>query len=77
MKACDDGSEGCPAVIKLILSVPEIEIDRVESEGETALSLAKAPKWGWEEGERYQRSFSFVPLLEEKARQQAIDAAAK
>ena len=49
----------------------------MESEGETALSLAKAPKWGWEEEERYQRSFSFVPLLEEKARQQAIDAAAK
>jgi len=37
----------------------------------------RGPKVGWKEEERYQRCFSLVPLLEEKARQQAIDAAAK
>jgi ankyrin repeat protein len=92
MNACYTGSETILAVVKLLLAVPGIDIDHVNSDGETALSLAKALKPDdenededdyepeeWEEilrerEERYQRRLSLVPLLEEKMRQQAIDA---
>jgi hypothetical protein len=69
MCACDWGSNGCLATVKLLLAVPGIDIDHVGNEGETALSLAKAPKKGWESEEGHERRLSLVPLLEEKMRQ--------
>jgi hypothetical protein len=74
MCACHGVSEGCLATVKLLLAVPGIDIDHVSNKGETALSLAKAPKKGWEIEEDYEFRLSVVPLLEEKMRQQAIDA---
>jgi hypothetical protein len=74
MMACENSSENNVAVVKLLLAVPGIDIDHAGNYGETALSLAKAPKFRWEKEERYQRRLSLVPLLEEKMRQQAIDA---
>jgi ankyrin repeat protein len=67
-------SKGCLATVKLLLAVPGIDIDHVSSKGDTALSLAKAPNKGWESEEALERRLSVVPLLEEKMRQQVIDA---
>jgi predicted tellurium resistance membrane protein TerC len=79
--ACVNVSENSLAVVKLLLAVPGIDIDHAGIQGETALSLAKAPKFDDEDEdedpedeEEYHRRLSLVPLLEEKMRQQAIDA---
>ena len=74
MCECDWGSKGCLATVKLLLAVPGIDIDHVGNLGETALSIAKAPKRRREGEVGYQLRLSLVPLLEEKMRQQAIDA---
>ena len=74
MCACECVSEGCLATVKLLLAVPGIDIDHVGNLGKTALSLAKAPKRFWESEDFYPRRLSLVPLLEEKMRQQAVDA---
>jgi len=72
--ACMSVSEGCLATVKLLLAVPGIDIDHVGNLGETALSIAKATKRRWESEVGYQLRLSLVPLLEEKMRQEAIDA---